>query len=131
MHLSNKGTGMDIHTYLNEWHSMEPKRSTFVGGDRWTFHFGSLSTPPVEYPPALTCDVITVHGVGVIEDLIKACIKERDGWRFDLLFDREEEVFSGQVTDSKNSQYTGLESLNPGIALLTAYLNTLREQTTT
>lgn len=128
MHLSSRGTGMDIHTYLNEWQSMEPQRSTFAGGDRWTFHFGSLSTLPPGYPPSITCDVITVHGVGVIEDLTKACIEEREGWSFDLTFDREEEVFSGHVTDGKNVQYTGLESLNPGIAILTAYLNSLREQ---
>ena len=128
MHLSTKGTGMDIHTYLDEWHTVEPNRCTFIDADHWTFHFGGLSEPPKEYPSTLTCDVISVHGVGVIEDLIKACVHERNGWAYQLDFDRDEELFLGSVSDAQGNRYTGLESLNPGIALLTAYLNTLKSQ---
>ena len=128
MHLSSKGTGMDIHTYLNEWHSIEPQRCTFVGEDRWTFHIGGLSSIQETYPTDQTCDVITVHGVGVIEDLIKASVSERNGWSYQLNFDREEELFLGQITDEQGNCYIGLESLNPGIALLTAYLNSLKNQ---
>ena len=119
---------MDIHTYLNEWRNLEPHRLDFAGEDRWTFHFSSLTPPPLTWPEGQTCDVIAVYGVGVIEDFIKACIEERDGWAYKLTFDREEELFSGHVITDKNVQYTGMESLNPGIALLTAYLNTLREE---
>ena len=57
MHLSSKGTGMDIHTYLSEWHLVEPGRCTFVDGDHWRFHFDGLSVPVEMYPTALTCDV--------------------------------------------------------------------------
>lgn len=119
---------MDIHTYLDEWHSIEPNRCVFVKGDFWRFHFNDLSKPVKEYPSELTCDVISVHGVGVIEDLIKACVDERTGWQYTLEFDREEELFLGHITHSSGNRYMGLESLNPGIALLTAYLNTLKNQ---
>ena len=66
--------------------------------------------------------------MGVIEDLIKACVGERTGWNYQLDFDREEELFLGRVTDAIGNTYIGLESLNPGIAILTAYLNTLKNQ---
>ena len=119
---------MDIHSYLNEWHAIEPNRCAFIEGDNWKFHFNGLSNIPDEYPQELTCDVISVHGVGVIEDLIKACVAERTDWTYQLDFDREEEIFLGLVVDALGNKYIGLDSLNPGIALLTAYLNTLKNQ---
>jgi len=128
MHLSSKGAGMDIHTYLDEWHSIEPNRCAFVKGDLWKFHFNDFSEPVKEYPSELTCNVMSFYGVEVIEDLIKACVDERTGWQYKLEFDRDEELFLGYITHADGNRYMGLESLNPGIALLTAYLNTLKNQ---
>lgn len=130
MHVSSQGAGMDIHTYLHEWHSFEPHRCTLIEGDLWFFSFSNLTPLPQNYPGEITCDVTSLHGVGIIEDLIKACIDHRKHWSYALKFDRSEEFFQGFVTDASGTKYTGLDSLNPGIALLTAYLNTLKKQRT-
>ena len=126
MHLPSKGAGMDIHMYLHEWRQVEPNRCTFVGEDKWVFHYEGLPIPAGETGADLACDVITVHGVAVIEDLLKACIEDRDGWTYALNFDREEELFHAQVIMENGVSFSGLESLNPGIAMLTAYLNALK-----
>lgn len=115
---------MDIHLFLEEWNALEPDRCVRENEDDfWIFRFEQPQEPENH---RVRCDVVSVHGVGIVEDLVAECIRGRPGWSFDLIFDREDELFGAQITVSDGTAYTGLESLNPGIALLSAYLNVLK-----
>ena len=114
---------MDIHVFLAEWNAFEPHRCLQRKGDYWEFQFDQ---PRDDDKKQVICDVISVRGVGVIEDLVKECIEQRQGWSHELIFDRSEELFLAHVTTDNNVTYNGLESLNPGIAILSAYLNSLK-----
>ena len=109
---------MEIHPYLVRWQAPEAQRCTHDEGDFWVFHFTDDQTP-------IRCDVISFHGVGVVEDVIGSCIDKRTGWHHDLRFDREQETFSASVTTANGKSIEGEVSLNPGIALLSAYLGAL------
>ena len=115
---------MDIHLFLEEWNTIEPNRCSYLHEDFWQFHFDK---PGTDRDALVRCDVISVHGVGIIEDLVVECIQARHGWTYRLEFDREEELFVAYVSDTKQT-YMGLESLNPGIAMLSAYLNSLKNK---
>ena len=109
--------GMDINPYLELWGTLEPNRCKRLEADIWQLQFESEET--------ITCDVVSFQGAGAVEDLLKETIDARAGWSYNLAFDRDMEIFRASVT-STSSTHAGLLSLNPSIALLTAYLNALR-----
>lgn len=109
----------DISEFLKQWAALEPHRCRHEAGDVWVL---TLQSPPGNTPPSLACDVITFHGVGRVEDVIREAVNMREGWTVTLNFDRNEETFSARVEDENATHYTGLVSLNPGVALLSAYL---------
>ena len=113
--------GMDIHPYLERWHMLEPHRCKHDTGDYWLLAFASASGPSEGWR---RYDVISFQGVGAIEDLIAECVGDRPGWTCRVNFDRDAETFTGFVVVS-DRLFEGEESLNPGIALLSAYLKAL------
>lgn len=118
MHGSTSAAGMDIHPYLERWQHIEPHRCSHDRGDFWVFHSN-------QHEGGTRCDVVSFHGVGIVEDIIGECILGRAGWSHELLFDRNEETFSASVSTEEGRLYEGVSSLNPGIALLSAYLAAL------
>ena len=109
---------MDIQPYLERWQALESNRCKPDKDDFWFFYFDD-DQPPIR------CDIVSFHGVGVIEDLIARCIQHRPGWQHELLFDREEETFSARFIDHQGTVFQGTVSLNPGISLLSGYLKAL------
>ena len=115
-------TNHDINIFLARWAAVEPKRCQHVQGDHWMLW---LEAPPADASSEQVYDVITFHGVGRIEDVIQEAVGQRPGWSAVLQFDRKEETFSARVTNGAGHTFDGLTSLNPGVSLLSAYLDAL------
>ena len=113
---------MDIHPYLERWQAIEPLRCSHYRDDFWLFTFDAEGTGKFK---THRCDVISFHGVGIVEDLVSQCIQNRPGWTYTLKFDRDAETFSAVVFVANGTPVRGEESLNPGISLLSAYLQAL------
>ena len=116
--------GMDINEYLERWQALEPHRCTHDEDDFWLFHFDASRNAE---PSTRRCDVISFQGVGTVEDLIAECVANRIGWSHELLFDRDAETFSSLVVTGDGRIFEGEVSLNPGISLLSAYLQAINE----
>ena len=109
---------MDIHPYLEIWSNLEPSRCKHIEDDTWQFRFSDTMV--------IRCDVVSFHGTAVIEDLLTETMNDRAGWSFALTFDRAAETFSAVVFIENHGAFQGLESLNPSISLLSAYLAALK-----
>ncbi|MEM8484052.1 MAG: hypothetical protein AAF564_00825 [Bacteroidota bacterium] len=109
---------MDIHPYLKRWTDLESLYCKHIDEDQWQFTFANGAQ--------ITCDVVSFHGTGTIEDLIKERVTRRKGWAITLTFDRDEETFSAHLDTPQQYGITGQTSLNPSIALLSAYLRALQ-----
>ena len=110
--------GMDIHPYLHTWSNLAPNLCKHVDDDLWQFTFSDATV--------IICDVVSFHGTATIEDLIKETIQQRSGWKYELTFDRTAETFSAQVSTTPHASFRGQESLNPSIALLSAFLRAIQ-----
>ncbi len=110
---------MDIHPYLTSWSVLESICCKHLKGDNWQFTFSNGSQ--------LACDVVSFHGTAVIEDLIKERVDHRKGWTITLSFDRDAETFTAYVGLPDEQSIAGQSSLNPSIAMLSAYLLALQQ----
>lgn len=110
--------GMDLHPYLVTWSNLAPRICKHIQDDIWQFTFSGKKI--------VECDVVSFHGTGMVEDLVKEEIAQRAGWLYAITYDRVSESFSAQVTIPSNHSYAGHVSLNPSIALLSAYLHALQ-----
>lgn len=109
---------MDIHPYLECWTNLEPAYCKHIEEDRWQFKRNNGTQ--------IDCDVVSFYGTGTIEDVIKERVGARTGWRISLNFDRKAETFTAHLGIPQHREITGQASLNPGIALLSAYLRALQ-----
>ncbi len=109
---------MDIHPYLQRWTDLESLYCKHIEEDSWQFTF--------ENGAQVTCDVVSFHGTGTIEDVIKERVTDRKGWTISLNFDRLTETFIAHLDTPHQYGIAGQASLNPSIALLSAYLLALQ-----
>lgn len=117
--------GMDLYPYLVTWSNLEPAICKQVNDEEWQFTFENNKSETL-HQSTITSEVESVYGAGLIEDLIAECVNKRAGWSYELRFDRLEETFTAYVSTTPEVYAAGLESLNPSIALLTAYLRALK-----
>ena len=108
---------MDIHPYLHQWAHVEAACCQPLQDDTWQFTFANGKS--------VTCDVVSFHGTGTIEDLVKEQVQLRTGWSINLVFDRQTETFTAYVNTPYRHNVAGKTSLNPSISLLSAYLRAL------